>query len=372
MPRPLQALIVEAQADGFSAPQEQLDAALRSTGAGAGPADASLTAASAGHSAPAEGGTIDRPAASSTSDRSQAPQASNRGSEEDRTLFAMWQAVVAHKASLADEPEGSPAYIAYYNLAQYLVSTSKVPSRPGLWLQVRFAWEANWRLAVAIGTCWDLTADKSSEVDRLSEWFAPFREVLNFSVSLREQMFLMGQHLLNNAALRRINREEQKHARAYARPPGPSSSKGLPPDRASRTASSGSAPAGGQAQAGSRPSRSRPPRSSSSPADGEGPPRSGSASAARGRRRQRRSSGAGESAAAEPASWAGVASHLLEAMIMVTRLSVREVQSDEDRERAIWLMEKLEQVGRGWWQDQGSLGGGLALGCCTMYVAAGE
>eukprot|EP00891_Asterochloris_glomerata_P006435 jgi/Astpho2/6435/Aster-x0729 len=160
---PLQALIVEAQADGFSAPQEQLDAALRSIGAGAGPADASLTAASAGHSAPAEGGTIDRPAASSTSDRRQAPQASNRGSEEERTLFAMWQAVVAHKASLADEPEGSPAYIAYYNLAQYLVSTSKVPSRPGLWLQVRFAWEANWRLAVAIGTCWDLTADKSSE-----------------------------------------------------------------------------------------------------------------------------------------------------------------------------------------------------------------
>ena len=349
---PVQALIMEAQADGFSAPQEQLDAALRATGGGAGPADASPAAAAAGRSAPADGGPTDRPAASSTGDRGEAPEASNSGSEEDRNLTAMWQDVLAHKVRLADQPEGSPAYTAYFNLAQHLVATSKVPSRPGWWLETRFMVEATWRLTkINWGQTMvnaSLARKSSSELRELREWVASCLGVVSFAVSLRDHMLSMGQYILNNAAIRRINREAQKRAAAHDRPPAPSSSKTPPPDSPSHTGSSGSAPAGGQAQAVSRPSRSRHPRSSSSrPEGGEAPPRSGSASAARGRRRQRRSSGAGESPAPEPASWAGVASHLLEAMIMVTRLSVREPQSDEDQERAMRLMDKLEQVGGG-------------------------
>ena len=327
---------MEAQADGFTAPQEQLDAALLSTGADAGPADAGPAAAAAGRPAFASGGPTDRPAASSTDDGAPAPEASDSGSEEDRALCAMWQAVVACKASLADEQEGSPAYVAHFNLAQYLVATSKVPSRPGWWPRWRFMMEAGLRLSKAMGPA------------ELSVWLGPFRDVASFAVSLREHMMAMGQYILNNAALRRIQREEERRAQAHARPPAPSSSSsGLPPDRPSRTGSSDSTPAGGQAGAGSRPSPTwRPRSSSSSSAGGEAPPRSGSASAARGRRRQRRSSGAGKSPAPEPASWAGVASHLVEAMIMVKRLSVQEVQSNEDQERAMRLMEKLEQVGR--------------------------
>ena len=352
----LQALIVEALADGFTAPQEQLDAALRSTGTGAGPADAGPAAAAAGRSVPADGGPADRPAASSTGDRGQASEASNSGSEEDRVLSAMWQAVVAHKANLADEPEGSPAYMAYYSLAQHLVATSKVPSRPGWWLRQRFNVEVIWRLTKARVNCSkDVLAEQSSSLPEFWEWAAPWLGVVSFASSLREQMMSMGQYILNKAALRRIHREEVKRAQAHARPSAPSSSKRSLPDRPSRTASSGGAPAGGQAQAGSRSSPSRRPRSSSSnPIGGEAPPRSSSASAARGRRRQRRSSGAGESPAPEPASWVGVASHLMEAMSMVARLAVREkMQSYKNQERFMRVMEQLEQVG--------GVGGGVRL-----------